>query len=157
MKRIWLIVAILLPVLAVSGFGLVYANQWEDGRWQGWSSDKNVAKEEKRMADLQDVEFVPVDMATAPREIRDWVEEKKLAAGKHVMTVGEHTYILVTWGEKRTGGYTVTIDSVKQKGEKLVVSVSYQEPQGFAIQVITYPYAIVAIPATEKEIVFVEK
>lgn len=56
--------------------------------------------------------------------------------------------IVVALGEVPTGGYGVTITGVQKKGDDIYVQFTTSEPTGAATQVISYPYAAVAVPKT---------
>lgn len=55
--------------------------------------------------------------------------------------------VFVFAGMRNTGGYSVDVHGAKVEGETLVVDAVVQGPPGGAIvtQVITYPYAVVAV------------
>ena len=69
--------------------------------------------------------------------------------------IGDTVYVVVTRGEKKTGGYTVDIDKItKVKTDdhfNLVVYAEYKDPSPNQIvpQVITYPYIVVKTELTE--------
>ncbi|MBO8172378.1 MAG: protease complex subunit PrcB family protein [Bacillaceae bacterium] len=109
---------------------------------------------EKQMAPSKNIQVKHVELDQAPGEIQQWVKRHRHDEGTYVKHQGDRTYLLVSWGEKKTGGYTVNIDSIEEYPDKLVVHVSYQKPDGMVIQVITYPFDLVSIPKTDKEIVF---
>ncbi len=143
MKKVLIIISMTFLLIATAGYmlsDLITVQGKESGMQQG-------AK----------VESSPVDLKQAPASIQKWVQKNRAVEGTFVKTAGDRTYILVTWGEKRTGGYVVKIDSIVQKGNRIEVVVDYQKPKGMAIQVLTYPYDLVSIPATADKIVFIKK
>ncbi|NLW44434.1 MAG: protease complex subunit PrcB family protein [Syntrophomonadaceae bacterium] len=56
--------------------------------------------------------------------------------------------IILSWGEKPTGGYSITIDRLEMEGDTLEVTYSLQSPSPGAVvtQALTYPEAAAAIP-----------
>ncbi len=56
--------------------------------------------------------------------------------------------IILSWGEKPTGGYVITIDSLEVRGDTLTVLYSLKAPgpEEFVTQAITYPRATAVIP-----------
>lgn len=60
---------------------------------------------------------------------------------------GDPAYLAALWGEKRTGGYSIEVDSARREGGRVVVKLDLREPPEGAMvtQAITYPYAIVAL------------
>lgn len=56
-------------------------------------------------------------------------------------------YLLVTYGEKPTGGYNVEITGISEEENKLVVTANFTEPgeDDMVTEAFTYPYDLVAI------------
>ena len=84
------------------------------------------------------------------------------ATGARVPSAGEGTYLVVFWGEKPTGGYTVEILSARTEGSRIVVRLALTKPPPDAMvsQALTYPYAAAVlreVDTGEKEFVFVRK
>lgn len=88
------------------------------------------------------------DPAQLPEQARRWVEEHRTQQGIWQATFGDETLILVAWGEKPTGGYSVeVVDVTMPTADRLRLVVRLREPgAGDAVtQVITYPAALVAV------------
>ncbi len=64
-------------------------------------------------------------------------------------------FVILNMGEKRTGGYSITVDSVREIDGKIHVKVKEigPGPGDLVTQAFTYPYAIVKINS-KKPIVF---
>ena len=62
-------------------------------------------------------------------------------------------------GPRNTGGYSVNVDKIAEEENRIVVFVTESSPGKDCIvtQAITYPYQIVKIKKTDKEIVFKTK
>ena len=60
---------------------------------------------------------------------------------------GEGTYLAAYWGEKPTGGYSLTVESARLEGDRVTVRLVLKEPPRDAIvtQALTYPYAVVVV------------
>ena len=58
------------------------------------------------------------------------------------MVYEEILYILVTYGEKPTGGFEVEITGIAEEEDKIVVTVEFTEPgkDDMVTQALTYPY-----------------
>lgn len=100
--------------------------------------------------DIRSVEQVPFSKAAlsqVPKEISDWVQRSKPIELGQSRVYGEDTYILVTRGEKSTGGYTAEIEEVKQYVSGYQVRVKYSDPpKGIpVIQPLTFPFALVKV------------
>ncbi|NER15904.1 protease complex subunit PrcB family protein [Spongiivirga citrea] len=57
-------------------------------------------------------------------------------------------------GEKNSGGYSISIDSVEETKNELIINVKESEPGLVATTVICQPFCIVKMPTTKKEVVF---
>lgn len=93
---------------------------------------------------------------TLPEEIRDWVDNSRPIMLGQSRLFGNYLYILVTYGEKSTGGYDVNITDIRDTPEALVVKVQFVDPPpGQPVtQALTYPYDRVVIAPTDREIRF---
>jgi len=94
------------------------------------------------------IEFERItDEEAIPVEIREWVEESR---EKFLGQTREHEdklYLLVTYGEKPTGGYAVEITGVTKTENRVIVTASFTEPaeDEMVTQALTYPYDLVVI------------
>ncbi|PZN12743.1 MAG: hypothetical protein DIU69_02630 [Bacillota bacterium] len=91
-----------------------------------------------------------------PADVRRWLEEHQARVGIFRRTFGDTTYILVSWGERRGGGYSVQVGDVRPVGDDtLVLTADLADPRpGQATsQAITYPHAVVSVtPAADYEL-----
>jgi hypothetical protein len=60
---------------------------------------------------------------------------------------GSGTYLAAYWGEKPTGGYSMSVRSARIEGSRVTVRLALREPPRDAIltQALTYPYAVAVI------------
>jgi len=67
--------------------------------------------------------------------------------------VKNSNFVILNMGEKRSGGYSITVENVEETADKVILTVKENEPEPGAMvtQAITYPYAIVKINS-KKEI-----
>ena len=91
-----------------------------------------------------------------PTEIENWIENSKKIFLGQAYEYEDKLYILVTYGEKPTGGYTVEILEINDKPEALEITVNFSEPEPdqTVTQAITYPYDLKIADPTDKEIIF---
>jgi len=68
----------------------------------------------------------------------------------------KETVIAVFMGEKTSGGYAVSVENVKQKGEQVIIQIKEIKPgpKDMVTMVITQPFCFVKINRVEKEFVF---
>lgn len=95
-------------------------------------------------------------------EMRDWIDSLRAEPGAYVKTFGNYRLVLVARGLVPTAGYQVSIDDVSfldvhppaggpngpaAPASKWCVSVKFVDPEPgqMLAQVISYPYAVVAV------------
>jgi ribosomal protein L35AE/L33A len=103
-----------------------------------------------RMPEVVDVAYRKITVFEAPQQIRDMLENTKEQESASVYVVDRVVYILITRGEKMTGGYGVNVVDIDKHilGEDrfgITVRVEYTDPKpGQPVtQAITYPFVIV--------------
>ncbi|QYJ16562.1 hypothetical protein Rxycam_02395 [Rubrobacter xylanophilus DSM 9941] len=74
----------------------------------------------------------------------------------------EATYLAVFWGERPSGGYSLSVASARLEGQRLVVRLRLRSPRPGQIvtQALTYPYAaavIVGVVPEGKEITLIDQ
>ncbi len=99
----------------------------------------------------------PEEKEELPEEIKSWIEDSRDEFGGRVRVHNDLLYILVTYGEKPTGGYVVEIDEVEKRDQTLVVTAEFTEPgeDEIVTQAITYPYDLAVVEETELPVEFV--
>jgi hypothetical protein len=71
----------------------------------------------------------------------------------------KETVIVATLGMRSTGGHSVRFVGVNKEGESLTVTLQSTSPgpDDMVTMALTYPFAIIAVPKHEGEVVFVMK
>jgi len=94
-------------------------------------------------------------LADMPAAVQDWVDNaaKNLFLGQSRVIDG-NPYILVTYGPKPTGGYTVEITDVEITGQAILVDVTFTEPAPGApvTQAFTYPFDLALVSLDDPDI-----
>ncbi len=77
-----------------------------------------------------------------PAEVQSWIEKSRNDFASQTFTHENILYLLVTYGEKPTGGYDAEIVDITETDGRLLVNVLFTEPaeDEMVIQVLTYPY-----------------
>lgn len=86
--------------------------------------------------------------ADLPDEIAAWVDEHLQEQGIFQQQFGERTIIMVAWGEKSSGGYTVAVkDIAAESADRLRLSIELTQPENTDVtgQALTYPSALVEV------------
>ncbi len=92
-----------------------------------------------------------------PSEIQAWIEASQVKFGAQTMVYEEVFYMLVTYGEKPTGGFEVEITGIAEEEDKIVVTVEFTEPgkDDMVTQALTYPYDLAMMDDPELPVEFV--
>ncbi len=92
-----------------------------------------------------------------PAEVQAWIEDSTDRFGAQTLEHEGLLYLLVTYGEKPTGGYVVEITEIIEEEDKVVVTVHFTEPaeDEVVIQVLTYPYDLAMIDDPGKPVEFI--
>ncbi len=77
-----------------------------------------------------------------PAEVELWFEQSKERFAAQTLEHEGILYLLVTYGEKPTGGYDVEITEITEAEDKILVTVHFTEPgeDEVVTQALTYPY-----------------
>lgn len=77
-----------------------------------------------------------------PAEVQAWIDASIYNFGGQTFVYEDILYLLVTYGEKPTGGYNVEITDITEGEGKLVVTADFTEPgeDEMVTQALTYPY-----------------
>ncbi len=121
LKRVLIVTLAMLLILALSGCG----EPGEPVNHMG--------------PDEEDEVTLPDEL---PQEVQAWIEAAKNDFAAQTMEYEGILYLLVTYGEKPTGGYDVEITEIVEAEDKLLVTVKFTEPgeDEMVTQALTYPY-----------------
>lgn len=95
------------------------------------------------------VHYTVEELGSLPTKVKQEIEEWKNSLQKHESTVSynDHTYLIIALGERPTGGYSVNVSKVEQRGSVLHVYAQEKTPAkgSMVIQVISYPLIVVSV------------
>lgn len=84
-------------------------------------------------------------------------EEAYITLTNEVAPSFEGTIIIAKMGEKSTGGYSIEVESVKDSGRFMEVTLVSTSPSGLATMALTNPFVIVYLPNNHKDIQIIDK
>lgn len=93
-------------------------------------------------------------------EIKSWLDRSMEHELAQLKTVDQETYILLTLGQKNSGGYEINVEAIKQYHNGVKVDFEILEPEkgDFVTEGVTYPYKLIKLVDTyEGPITFNEK
>lgn len=82
-----------------------------------------------------------------PKIVQDYIERGMYKEGQQALYDTDKTYIVLTMGTKRTGGYYISVENIALRNGKIIVFATYHNPAPNAIvtQAITHPVAVIAL------------
>lgn len=125
-KRIWILVLIVVVVLGIMFIPKLIFNEGDSK-----------------------VDFKVMEESQIPEKIMEILPEYKMEERALACKINDKVYVIVTRGEKRTDGYSVSIEKITKietdDNFDLVVKAKYKDPGPDQIvpQVITYPFTVV--------------
>ncbi|MHB1126991.1 MAG: protease complex subunit PrcB family protein [Bacillota bacterium] len=89
-----------------------------------------------------------------PGELVKWYEENYRSSGLYTRTVDGDTYILLSAGEKPTGGYAVEEFKLNGTAGEINVTASLRVPgaEDIVTQALTYPHILVQVKEDQRQI-----
>lgn len=105
---------------------------------------------------LRDIDFTVVDPMDAPEELTEDIDDKK--EGIFKITYGDEGYLYIArgYGKQETSGYSVTVESCYESENAICVKTNLLGPpaDGTVVEGATYPYVIIKIEYSDKNVVF---
>lgn len=116
------------------------------------SCSSNKSKPDK----LKGLEFTVVEDADVPEKLMDAINEKKSQPFKTTYSDEEYLYIAVGYGEKPTGGYSISVDEFYLTDNAIYVDTNLIGPsqEEFVSNAVTYPYVVLKTEFTDKRVLF---
>ncbi len=106
---------------------------------------------------VRDVDFTVVSELEMTDEVKKIVEEKKTAPFKVTFSDHEYTYIIIGYGKQNYEGYRITVKELYESPNAVYVKTEFSGPKEYSSSSkTTYPYIVIKIECTDKNIVFGE-
>jgi hypothetical protein len=95
------------------------------------------------------------EILSESKEISMLLNDDKLKGKISTNDLQQSNFIILNMGEKPTGGYSISIESVKETDKEIIIKVKENNPESGAMltQNITYPYTVVKINSKKPIIV----
>jgi len=76
-----------------------------------------------------DLEYEVMDKDEIPQKVLEKIFEKKEEQATFTFSNGEELYIIICYGAKATGGYSIKVDSLQKSNNEIVVKTVLIEPK----------------------------
>ena len=104
-----------------------------------------------------DVDFTVVAESELPKEVSQIIEERKQGQFQVAYSDKENTYILIGYGTQKYDGYSIKVKSLYETKNNICVKTEFKGPDEYtSTETVTYPYIVIKIEYTDKNIVFSE-
>ncbi|HHX55669.1 MAG TPA: protease complex subunit PrcB family protein [Clostridiales bacterium] len=116
------------------------------------SCDSSKSKPDK----LKGLEFTVVEDADVPEKLMEAINDKKSQPFKTTYSDEEYLYIAVGYGEKPTGGYSISVDEFYLTDNAIYLDTNLIGPsqEEFVSNAVTYPYVVLKTEFTDKRVLF---
>ena len=97
----------------------------------------------------EDVPWRMMRSSDLPDEVRRWIVAKQHQKGVSLLPAGKARYLLISWGNRPTGGYEMHVSSVERLpdwGLRVTVRLTKPNANEFVTQVITNPHLVLELP-----------
>ena len=100
-----------------------------------------------------DVDYTVASYDDVPEEVRKIIDEKKENEFSTIISDKENTYIVVGYGKRNTGGYTIKLKDIFESSTDVFVRLEFEGPkQSEEKDMESYPFIIIKIEYTQKNI-----
>lgn len=104
-----------------------------------------------------DVDYTVVAEIEMQDEVKQIVEERKEMPFKVTYSDNQYTYIIVGYGKQKYEGYSIKVKEMYETKNAVCVKTEFSGPEEYTnTQVESYPYIVMKIEYTDKNVVFSE-
>ena len=107
---------------------------------------------------VKELDFTVVEDGDVPEELMENINERKSNPFKitYADQGEEYLYIIVGYGEKPTGGYSISIDELFLAENVIYLDTNLIGPseEEFVSNAVTYPYVVIKTEFTDKRVLF---
>ena len=114
------------------------------------------AREAGGVKKLRDIEYEVVAAKDIPQSVAEIIEEKKETGFHFTYSEKEDFYIAVGYGQRDTGGYSISVDEVYETnfGIRIETTLTGPEKSSHESSEPSWPYIVVRIDPQEKPVIF---
>lgn len=109
-----------------------------------------------KTAKVKDLDFTVVEEADLPEELKSLIDEKKKEPMKLTYSNKEYSYIVVGYGEQRSGGYSISVDELYLTENAVYIKTTLIGPKADekVTQAATWPFVVVKMELRGEAVVF---
>lgn len=105
---------------------------------------------------VKNIDFTVVNEEDIPETLMNAIEEKKSAPFKLSYCDDKEQYLVVGYGEQKSGGYSILVDGLYTTENTIVFATTLKGPEANegVTEAVSYPYIVVKMEYIEYEVVF---
>lgn len=105
---------------------------------------------------VKDIDFTVVSEDDIPETLKNAIEEKKTGPFKLSYCDNTEQYLVVGYGEQKSGGFSIVVDGLYTTENTIVFATTLKGPEASAAvtEAVSYPYIVVKMEYIEYEVVF---
>lgn len=105
---------------------------------------------------VKDIDFTVVNEEDIPETLKNTIEEKKMTSFKLSYCDKNEQYLVVGYGEQKSGGFSVVVDGLYTTENTITFATTLKGPEAkdAVTDVVTYPYIVIKMEYLEYEVVF---
>lgn len=105
---------------------------------------------------IKDLDFTVVEEEKVPEELKKVIDEKKQNEFKVTFTDQNYLYIVVGYGEQKTGGYSISVNELYLTDNAVYIDTNLIGPTKgeTTVEAPSYPYVVVKLEQREETVVF---
>lgn len=113
-------------------------------------------EQNKKGKKVKDLEFTVVETADVPEQLLDLIEEKKEQPFKLSYSNEEYLYVVVGYGKKETGGYSIKVNDLYLMDHAIYFNTDLLGPvESEEVEyAASYPYIVVKTEYMDETVVF---
>jgi hypothetical protein len=166
-RRLSVMISKIIALIIAGALSMSYVTETgEDLNGRPINPEKETNMPVNRGITVNKIPFTNItDTSKLPSEVQTKIEEVKGTQGFYLFPnkdygLDEYGYhVLISLGEKNTGGYSIKVTAVEDNEGKTIIYVEEGKPTegSMTIQAITYPYSLIKIKGVTPYVKIVSK
>ena len=105
---------------------------------------------------VSDIEFTVIGEEDIPETLKTAIDEKKSGSFKLSYADNNDMYLVVGYGEQKTGGFSIVVDELYKTENNIVFATTLQGPASDenVTEALSYPYIVVKMEYIDYEVIY---
>lgn len=113
--------------------------------------------EKIKMKKTKNIDFTVVAESEIPVEVYQIIEQRKEKEFKVTYSDNQYTYIMIGYGKQKYDGYSIKVKEMYETENAIYVKTEFEGPKEYTSnETNTYPYIVIKIEYSDKNVIFSE-